>query len=63
MSGTSFPIDTAALVREILRGYALNPRGLHGVLHWARAMENGLRLAQSTGANAEVVTLFALFHD
>jgi uncharacterized protein len=26
-------------------------------------LENGLRLASATGANAEVVTLFALFHD
>jgi uncharacterized protein len=54
---------TAALIHEILKGYPLPVRGAHGVLHWARVLENGLRLAPATGANVEVVTLFALFHD
>jgi uncharacterized protein len=36
---------------------------MHGVLHWARVLENGLRLADEVGADVEVVTLFALFHD
>ena len=36
---------------------------IHGVVHWARVLENGLRLAEATGASVEVVTLFALFHD
>jgi uncharacterized protein len=53
----------AAIVQEILEGYTLPVRGAHGVVHWARVLENGLRLASATGANAEVVTLFALFHD
>ena len=26
-------------------------------------MENGLRIAESNGADTELVTLFALFHD
>jgi len=56
-------MDTAAIVVEILKGYALNPRGLHGVVHWARVMENGWKLAGITGADRDVVTLFALFHD
>jgi uncharacterized protein len=34
-----------------------------GVAHWARVLENGLRLANTTGANIEVVQLFAVFHD
>jgi uncharacterized protein len=54
---------TAAIIREILEDYALPVRGDHGVVHWARVLENGLRLAGATGANVEVVTLFALFHD
>ncbi|MBI1372163.1 MAG: HD domain-containing protein [Phycisphaera sp.] len=37
--------------------------GYHGVSHWARVLENGVRLAESTGADARVVELFALFHD
>ena len=31
--------------------------------HWARVYENGLHLAESTGANKRVVQLFAVFHD
>jgi uncharacterized protein len=56
-------MDTAAIIREILTGYALHPRGFHGVVHWARVMENGQKLAETTGADPTVVTLFALFHD
>lgn len=55
--------DLPAIVRGILWGYALPIRGVHGVTHWARVMENGLRLADAVGADREVVTLFALFHD
>jgi uncharacterized protein len=54
---------TAAIIQEILESYALPVRGLHSVGHWARVLENGLRLASATGARAEVVALFALFHD
>lgn len=39
------------------------PNGDHGVAHWARVFENGLRLAQETEANVEVVKLFAVLHD
>lgn len=56
-------IDEAAIVRRILSGYALPARGHHGVRHWARVLENGLRIATGTGADVRVVTLFALFHD
>ena len=56
-------VDAAVVVREVLPGYTPPVRGLHGVVHWARVLENGLRLAEITGADLEVVTLFALFHD
>ena len=55
--------NTAELVREILREYRLPVRGIHGVVHWGRVFENGLRIAELTGADTRVVTLFALFHD
>ena len=55
--------DQAAIVSAILTGYALPERCDHGVVHWARVLENGLRLASVTGADVEVVTMFALFHD
>ncbi|TNF46065.1 HD domain-containing protein [bacterium] len=45
-------------------GYYMLPlEGLHGNNHWQRVFENGLRLAASTGADIEIVTLFALMHD
>jgi uncharacterized protein len=56
-------LNIAAIIHEILQKYALPARGIHGVVHWARVLENGQRLAVVTGANIEVVTLFALFHD
>jgi uncharacterized protein len=55
--------DLAAIVRVILDGYVLPVQGLHGVVHWARVLENGLRIAETNDADQEVVTLFAVFHD
>ena len=45
-------MDTARIVAEILKGYAMSPWGFHGVTHWARVLENGLKLAEQTGAVA-----------
>jgi uncharacterized protein len=55
--------DFPAILTAILDGYALPTRGEHGVVHWARVLENGLRVAEHNGADTEVVRLFALFHD
>jgi uncharacterized protein len=54
---------TPELIQAIRKGYALPWRGIHGVVHWARVLENGLRLAEVTGASPDVVSLFAVFHD
>ncbi|MDP6528277.1 MAG: hypothetical protein QGI43_01090 [Gemmatimonadota bacterium] len=51
------------VIEEILAGYSLPPLGIHGIAHWGRVLETGLKLAQSTGADPAVVTLFAVFHD
>jgi uncharacterized protein len=56
-------LDLKPLVHRILEDYALPWSGTHGVSHWARVLENGLRLAKETKANVEVVQLFAVFHD
>jgi uncharacterized protein len=56
-------MNDQAIIRAILDGYQLSPWGDHGVVHWARVLENGLRLAEITGADVTVVRLFALFHD
>jgi len=60
--------DPHALIsHEALRitvgGYALDPLGTHGLGHWARVLENGLRLAELTKADPLVVALFAVLHD
>ncbi len=54
---------TPLLIQTILNEYQLALRGVHGMAHRARVLENGLRLASHTGAQALVVALFAVFHD
>jgi uncharacterized protein len=51
------------VVRAILERYPLRWNGTHGLPHWARVLETGHRLAEETGADPEVVALFAVFHD
>jgi uncharacterized protein len=57
------PLNLPVVVHAILEEYVLSPDGDHGVAHWARVLENGLRLAETTGSDSEVVQLFAVFHD
>ena len=52
-------LDLNDLIRQILEGYALRRHGLHGLSHWGRVLDNGLKLAPTVGANEKVVTLFA----
>lgn len=54
---------TPRLLRAIVGQYSLPWRGTHGLPHWARVLENGLRIAGDTGADPTVVSLFAVFHD
>jgi len=56
-------LNLTPLVHRILEDYSLPWHGTHGVGHWARVLENGIRLARQTEANVEVVQLFAIFHD
>ena len=51
------------LIQAILQQYRSSWKGLHGARHWARVWENGLKLANYTGAKTGVVELFAVFHD
>lgn len=59
-SSTLIPAEALATA---IGGYGLYPFGTHGVGHWARVLENGLRLAEATGADPLVVGLFAVLHD
>ena len=56
-------IDLKPVIHAILDEYTLPLDGDHGITHWARVLENGRRLSEETGANIEVVSLFAIFHD
>lgn len=51
------------VLQAVLRDYALPLAGDHGVAHWARVLENGLKLTEETGASVAVVSLFAVLHD
>lgn len=62
-AGEIVAVTLKPIVHEILKDYALPVDGDHGVTHWARVLENGLRLSESTKANVAVVSLFAIFHD
>ena len=59
-------MDTAArqtVIAAVRQQYQLDWNGIHGLAHWERVQENGLRLAERTGARTDVVELFAYFHD
>ena len=57
------PLLTPSLLSRILDGYSLPIKGIHGVHHWARVLENGRKVARLAGADMDVVELFAIFHD
>lgn len=56
-------LNISLVLKTVLEDYALPLNGDHGVAHWARVFENGVRLAEETGANVEVVQLFSILHD
>jgi uncharacterized protein len=56
-------IDFAALWDAVTAQYHGGLYSIHGPAHWRRVEQNGLLLAQRTGADVTVVKLFALFHD
>ena len=51
------------LIQTIIKQHRRPLKGIHGIPHWARVLENGRRLTPLVGANLKVVELFALFHD
>lgn len=57
------PNDFEALWKEVAAPFSRHATSLHGPDHWRRVERNGLLLATRTGANVDVVRLFALFHD
>ena len=58
------PPDGFEQLWELVSGhYHGGPNSIHGPSHWRRVMQFGLVIASHTGADREVVRLFALFHD
>lgn len=56
-------IDFDRLREIVVRQFHTSGYSVHGPAHWARVERNGLLLATRTGADVEVVRLFALLHD
>ncbi|HEY6000837.1 MAG TPA: hypothetical protein VI078_16240 [bacterium] len=56
-------LTRASVIEAVRVQYLLRWDGTHGLAHWERVRENGLWLAARTGARADVVELFAYFHD
>ena len=51
------------LLDLVRRTFALPLASIHGEAHWQRVYDNGLRLAEQTGADLQTVELFAYLHD
>jgi uncharacterized protein len=51
------------IIELVKKEFGIDWDGLHGGAHMARVLENGQRIADLAGANKEVVSLFAYFHD
>lgn len=56
-------LPTQELLTVVRQEFVLPLDGVHGEAHWARVHENGLRLAEHSGADTEIIELFAYLHD
>ena len=56
-------IITLELVDALREAQPLTWHGIHGISHWQRVRENGLRLSEINGADTAVVEYFAFLHD
>jgi uncharacterized protein len=55
--------DFQQVVCAAKQRFVLDLHGIHGVPHWQRVRENGLRIAKHSGADRLIVELFAYLHD
>jgi uncharacterized protein len=55
--------ETRLVIDAVKAQYRLDWNGIHGISHWMRVYENGMRLASKTGADKRIVELFAFLHD
>ena len=54
---------TKDLINDIRKQFLINWYGFHGISHWARVYDIGMKLTDHTGANRTIVQLFSVFHD
>jgi uncharacterized protein len=59
---TSF-YDKVGLIALLRKEFRLDWKGIHGAPHWARVLHHGRYLAGKSGADSQVIELFALLHD
>jgi uncharacterized protein len=57
------PIDFKRLWIVVIEQFPMGIHSIHGPRHWKQVEKNGLLLAQETGADETIVTLFSIFHD
>ena len=55
--------DSDRLWKHVASQFHTQEYSIHGPAHWRRVERNGLLLATRTGADATLVSLFAVFHD
>lgn len=58
-----YEIPYKKLWEIIIRDFRDDLDGIHGVEHWRSVEINGLKIAEETKADKDVVRLFAIFHD
>ena len=56
-------IDYAKLWSFVTTQFPLDEDSIHGPRHWRNVESNGIMLAGETGADLQIVRLFAIFHD
>lgn len=59
----SFEIENEGLVNQIVSDFKIDFNSAHGISHWRKVREIGNFLTKKTGADLEVVNLFAYLHD
>ncbi len=56
-------VITIELLSQIKKHYRLRWNGTHGIIHWSRVYDNGIKLSEQEGIRSKVVQLFSVFHD
>ena len=55
--------DFREIAKKAKSRFPLSLKGIHGLAHWQRVQENGLKLAKYNGADKDIVRLFSFLHD